>query len=148
MGEKETCNLTLIRGDGSMFSAQIESIRLSCDSRGPILRVALSDTTERRTTEEKLKKEQDFTRLLLNTSAAFFVVIGADGRTITMNQALLDVLEYTGEEVKGADYLATFVPEEDRFILSGIFREIIDKDQATVNENRIISKSGKIYLVE
>ena len=106
------------------------------------------DITERKQVEEALKTEQEFTRLLLDTTPAYFVVIGADGRTITMNKALIDALEYTPEEIRGTDYLATFVPEEDRQRLGGVFREIIFDGKATVNENRIISKSGKVYLVE
>jgi two-component system cell cycle sensor histidine kinase/response regulator CckA len=65
-----------------------------------------------------------------------------------MNQALLDVLEYAKEEVGGTEYLDTFVFEEDRSMLAGVFHQIINEGKATVNENRIISKSGRTYLVE
>ncbi|MEI6840781.1 MAG: PAS domain S-box protein [Methanomicrobiales archaeon] len=106
------------------------------------------DITGRKRAEEALKKEQEFNRLLLDTTPAYFVAIGADGRTITMNKALIDALEYSPEEIPGTDYLTTFVPEEDRQRLLGVFQEIIFDGKAMVNENRIISKSGKVYLVE
>ena len=84
----------------------------------------------------------------LDTSPAYIVAIGFDGKTITMNQALLDALEYNEEEIKGTDYLTTFVPEEDRLRLAGVFQEIVLEGKANVNENRIISRSGRIYTVE
>ncbi len=101
-----------------------------------------------RVSEEQYSKEQKFKQLLLDSSPAFIVAIGFDGKTMMMNQALLDTLEYTKEEITGADYLTTFVPEEDRITLGVVFQKIIQDGNVTVNENRIISSSGKKYLVE
>jgi PAS domain S-box-containing protein len=98
--------------------------------------------------EEHYRKEQKFNQLLLDSSPAFIVAIGFDGKTIMMNQSLLDALGYTKEEIKGADYLTTFVPEEDRAMLNVVFQEIIQDGKVTVNKNRILSRSGKKYLVE
>jgi PAS domain S-box-containing protein len=98
--------------------------------------------------EAALRKEQKFNTLLFDTSPALIVAIGSDGKTLMMNRALLETLEYTAEEVKDTDYLTTFVPEEDRDALAGLFRKIIETGVSTVNENRIISKSGRTHLVE
>ncbi|MCK9390035.1 MAG: PAS domain S-box protein [Syntrophales bacterium] len=98
--------------------------------------------------EEKFRKEKIFSQLLLDTSPAFIVAIGFDGKTLMMNQSLLDALEYTTEEIKGVDYLTTFVPEEDRMKLVEVFQKIVRERKANINENRIISRSGRTYLVE
>ena len=115
----------------------------------------LSDITERKQAEEaltnneaQLRKEQKFSQLLLDASPALIVAIGFDGKTLMMNKALLDTIEYTAEEIKETDYVTTFVPEEDRGMLSDVFRKIIQERITTVNENRIISKSGRTYLIE
>jgi PAS domain S-box-containing protein len=117
--------------------------------------IIYQDITKRKQAEEaltnseaKLRKEQKFSQLLLDNSPALIVAIGLDGKTLMMNKALLDTLEYTTEEIKGADYLTTFVPEEDRGMLAGVFQKIMQKRITTLNENRIISKSGRTYLVE
>ncbi|MDP2853943.1 MAG: diguanylate cyclase [Smithellaceae bacterium] len=98
--------------------------------------------------EAKIRREQKFAQLLLDTSPAFIVAIGFDGKVMMMNQALLKALEYTTEEIRGTDYLTTFVPEEERGMLTGVFREIIREEKKTVNENQIRSKSGRTYLVQ
>lgn len=108
-----------------------------------------------RRTEEALKKSEELYRkasytnqLLLDTSPAFIVAIGLDGQTLMMNQALLDALGYTAEEIRGIDYLTTFVPKEERDGVREAFGKIAGEGKAVVQENRIISKSGRSCLVE
>ncbi|MDQ5985020.1 MAG: hypothetical protein CSYNP_00724 [Syntrophus sp. SKADARSKE-3] len=90
----------------------------------------------------------ELAQLLIDTSPMFVVAIGFDGKTLMMNKALLDTLEYSMEEIKGTDYLTAFVPEEEWEMLTGVFQKIIRKGNATINENRIRSRSGKTYPVE
>jgi len=95
-----------------------------------------------------LKQEKRFTHLILDTSPAFIVAIDLKGKILMMNRALLDFTGYSLDELVGKDYLAYMVPREDREQLSGIFRELVDGRMSTVNENRIMSRSGSIRLVE
>lgn len=98
--------------------------------------------------EERLRKEKEFNQLLLDTSPAFIVAIGFDGKTLMMNRSLLDALEYDLDEVMGTDYLTTFVAEEDRIKVGGLFQKIAREEKPNVTENRIISRSGRTFLVE
>ncbi len=106
------------------------------------------DLSEFRNTEKRYWEEREFNQLLLDTSPAFIVAIGFDGRTLMMNRALLDFLEFEAEEILGKDYLTTFVPPEDRETLENIFKSHADGMETTLNENRIVSRSGKTTLVE
>lgn len=115
----------------------------------------ITDITERKRAEQALKesedrfrREKEFSQLFLETSPAFIAAISFEGKTLMMNRALLDALEYDIEEVVGKDYTDTFVPEEERKMLALNFQKIIREKEIIVVENRIISKSGKIYLVE
>lgn len=103
---------------------------------------------ERRRAEKALEKERDFINTLVQSSPAFFVAIGADLKTIMMNGAMLSALGYTAEEVKGKDYLTTFVPEDDHGILSGIFSRIITERKPAINENHLLTRDGRRLLVE
>ncbi|MDD5413543.1 MAG: PAS domain S-box protein [Smithellaceae bacterium] len=143
-----------IHKGGHIVWIDISSVLIDWEGRPATLNL-ITDITERKQAEEKLResqerllKEQKFTQLLLDTSPAFIVAIDFDGKTLMMNRSLLDALEYTAEQIKGTDYLTNFVPEEDRMKLAKVFQEIIQKGNMTINENRIISRSGRIYLVE
>ncbi|MFA5286069.1 MAG: PAS domain S-box protein, partial [Smithellaceae bacterium] len=143
-----------IHKGGHIVWIEISSVLIDWEGRPATLNL-ITDITERKQAEEKLResqehlfKEQKFTQLLLDTSPAFIVAIDFDGKTLMMNRSLLDALEYTAEQIKGTDYLTNFVPEEDRMKLAKVFQEIIQKGNMTINENHIISRSGRIYLVE
>jgi PAS domain S-box-containing protein len=144
---------SILKG-GHIAWIEISSVLIDWEGRPATLNL-ITDITERKQAEEKLResqerllKEQKFTQLLLDTSPAFIVAIDFDGKTLMMNRSLLDALEYTAEQIKGTDYLTNFVPEEDRMKLAKVFQEIIQKGNMTINENRIISRSGRIYLAQ
>lgn len=106
------------------------------------------DITERKQAEDTLRKERDFNKRLIEVSPAFIVTIDAEGKTLMMNRAMLNALGYREEEVTGTDYLATFVPPEDRDLLSGIFKELTHSTGSTYNENHLLTKDGRRLLVE
>jgi PAS domain S-box-containing protein len=106
------------------------------------------DITERKQTEQELEKEKYFNQTLVQKSPAFFVAIGTDGKTIMMNDSLLQALGYAEEEVIGADYLNTFVAEPDREKLAVIFKNLTKHKKSTINENLVLTKDGRELLVE
>ncbi len=107
----------------------------------------IQDFTERKRTEEALRKEKYFSETLVQSSPTFYVAINSRGKTIMMNKAMLQAIGYTLEEVVGTDYLTTFVPEPERDMLLGIFDDIYSK-KSTFNENSVLTKDGRELLVE
>jgi len=53
-GQKLTCDLRLLKSDGSLFFARLESIRAERDHEEPVIRVAISDITAQKRAEEEL----------------------------------------------------------------------------------------------
>jgi PAS domain S-box-containing protein len=106
------------------------------------------DVTKRKKAEEELQEERDFNQTLIQASPAFFVAIGADGKTIMMNKSFLGALGYTLDEVVGTDYISRFVPECDRLKLSEIFRRLTEDNVSTFDENQVLAKDGRILTVE
>ena len=107
-----------------------------------------SEITDRKRAESELRKVRDFSAQLVQASPTFFVAIGADGKTLMMNRAMLDTLGYAADEVVGKDYLAAFVPESDREALAGIFRTLGERGRIACNENHVLTRDGRELLVE
>jgi len=99
--------------------------------------------------EQRVKHlERDFNNTLIQASPAFFVAVSADGRTKMMNEAILNALGYTQDEIMGTDYVSTFIPEGDRDRVSKIFETLVKLKRTTVSQNRVLTKEGKELLVE
>ncbi len=106
------------------------------------------DISERRQAAEELRLEKEFATSLIDNAPTFFVAIDAQGRTMMMNPLMLEALGYKADKVVGKDYLSNFVPERDRDMLAEIFRKLTADHEHTLNENHILSKDGKEFLVE
>lgn len=98
--------------------------------------------------EQQLSKEREFGQELLRSLPAYFVAIDADGKTIFANETMLRALGYTVEEVKGKDYLRTFVPPEERTAVAEELRILSTSERPRVSINRILSKDGRVFIVE
>jgi len=98
--------------------------------------------------EGALEKERHFSASVLQASPVFFVAISAQGRTLTMNESMLTALGYAEDEVRGTNYLETFVPPSDRELLAAVFDRLVDLKEPTRNENHVLTKDGRRLLVE
>ena len=92
--------------------------------------------------------QNDLSKIIIDTSPAFFVLIDSKGTTRMMNNAMLEALGYTEEEVLGKNYLSTFVPERDRASLEGTFQNELLKGKSTSNQNRVVTKDGRELFVD
>ena len=137
------------RQDGSKFFVR-ESAQAIRDLHGSTLYYdgVVEDITERKRAEEVLQQERDFSRTIIQTSPTFFVAIGSDGKTIMMNDSMLETLGYTLSEVVEMDYLTNFIAVEDREKVSKIFEELVTTNKSTFNENHILTKDGRKIIVE
>ena len=106
------------------------------------------DIHKRKISEAKLRKETRFNEILIQDSPAFFAAVSPEGKTLLMNRSLLRVLGYGADEVVGRDYLSSFVPRDEREIVSGIFHKMCIKKESTVDENHIVGKDGTGRLIE
>jgi len=97
---------------------------------------------------KSLLKEKEFVNTLVQASPLFYVAMDADGKVILMNDSMLKATGYSLDEVTGVDYLLTFVPEEEREMLSKTFEKIVEHHEQTINENHLLTKDGRKFLVE
>jgi PAS domain S-box-containing protein len=107
-----------------------------------------SDITERKLAEEALRRERKLNEEFFKTTPAFASAINSEGKLVMMNDAMCNALGYTFDEIEGADYLTTFVPERDREKLAEVFRVLATTRESTVSDNHILTKDGRELLVE
>ena len=100
LGEKQTCTLTLIRADGSVFPARLESSRITgSDGTNPV-RIAISDITDIWQIEA-LKESECSYRGLFNTIRQAIYILNPDGTFVDVNEGAEVMYGYAKKEFIG-----------------------------------------------
>jgi PAS domain S-box-containing protein len=124
------------------------SLRLDPEGRPTGVRGSARDITSRIKAAKRLKKEHDFITSIIQTSPAFYDAIDPDGRTIFMNQAMLNALGYTLSDVVDKDYVKQIIQAEDRRAFKDAMDTMVSSRKPVVHENRVLAKDGKTLLVQ
>ena len=98
-GEKQTCTLTLKRGDGSMFPARLEGIRITGSDGTITVRVAVSDITDIWQIEALKESEKQFRQLFESASDAVFVIAMDTTRIIDANSMASALYGYDHDQL-------------------------------------------------
>jgi PAS domain S-box-containing protein len=107
--------------------------------------------SERRKSATKLgcvRKERDFQRMLMEASPAYVVAVGTDGRIASMNDAMLNALGYTWDEVRGKDYATTVLPESACARFAETQEQIVKRGRSMRTQNSLLTKDGRELVVE
>jgi PAS domain S-box-containing protein len=105
----------------------------------------LHDVTERKRTEEMLRKQLDFTAAVLETVGSMVLVLDRQGKIVQFNRACEEVSGYTFEEVQGK-YVLDFSAPEQVEEAKGFLR-ISSRDVPNKYENHWVAKDGSRKLI-
>ena len=102
-------------------------------------------TTEiavRRQAEESLREQRDFAESLVETAQTIVLVLDTEGRIVRFNPYMEQISGRRLEEVRGADWFSTFLPERDRSRIRDLFLRAIGGIRTQGNVNLIVTRDG------
>ncbi len=129
-GEKQTCDLTLKRQDGSAFVAGLESIRMGVSGGGFEVHTTVTDISERKRVEAALIESENRYRDLVENSQDLICTHDLEGNLLSVNEAPVRALGYSSEfllQVKMRDFLSS--EQRDKF--ETYLKEIQEKGRAS-----------------
>jgi PAS domain S-box-containing protein len=110
--EKLTCELGLLRGDGTHINVRLDSLRLIKDGQTPALRVVLTDITGRKQLEFELaNRERHFAALIATTPVGVFET-DADGKCVFVNERWQQIAGMSLDAAKGDGWTNAIHPED------------------------------------
>jgi two-component system cell cycle sensor histidine kinase/response regulator CckA len=114
--------------DGSLFDVQV-SAAMVCDDEGhPISLMSSSvDITERKRTQEALRKSEEMVRAIVETSQDWIWAIDLDGRHTYCNPAIETILGYRPDELIGKRSLDFMQSDDRRVVEDGLPKWIAEK---------------------
>jgi diguanylate cyclase (GGDEF)-like protein/PAS domain S-box-containing protein len=143
-GGKQSSELELRREDGSTFFAQLDAVRLLRET--PVLRIVLSDITERKKLDKIMREQEEFFRVIAENTDDFIAVLDLDGRRIYNSPSYA---RFFGEpeSLKGTDSFAEIHPE-DRERVRRLFKETVQSGTSLRADYRFVLKDGSIRHME
>lgn len=107
----------------------------------------ISDITAQKHAEAALAAERDFVTTVLNTTAAFIVVLAPDGTVVRCNRACLESFGYEAGEVEGCAVWSLFVPEEQCRQVQAEFDNLVAEGVPSYHENEWLARDGTRRLI-
>jgi PAS domain S-box-containing protein len=144
----EGSEFTLMRLDGSVFPAIILSSVVYRNDKPVGLRGVVVDITERKRAEEKLRGSDERYKALFDGSLDLVYISDFDGNFIDANDAALDRLGYTREEILSLNF-ASLLSEDQLPLALKILQEVREPGiQMGLMEFRLRHKNGSEVFVE
>jgi PAS domain S-box-containing protein len=102
---------------------------------------------QRKQTEEKLRREQNFTNAVLNTAGPLLMVLDRDGRVARFNKACERLTGYTYEEVSGKSILDFLIDSRESDVIRKIFPLAPERISPPSFEGHWIGRDGQKHLI-
>lgn len=144
--DKLTCELAILRGDGSRLQVHLDSLRLLRDDKLPVVRIVLSDIAERKRVEKATREKEEFFRIIAENIEDFVAVLDLDGRRLYNNPSYARLFGDT-EAMKGTDSFAEIHPD-DREHVKRLFKETVQTGIGLRTEYRFVLANGSIRHME
>ncbi|MDY6912019.1 MAG: PAS domain S-box protein, partial [Chloroflexota bacterium] len=113
----EALELQVISKDGTIITIEINASPIVVDGNTIGLQCIYRDITERKRTEEELRKEKEFSESLIDTAGALILGFSADGVITLFNKQSELTTGWKRGEVLGRNWLDTFVSESHKTLV-------------------------------
>lgn len=134
-----------VKKDGTLISIEARSHQFIYEEKKSRIAV-ITDITERKRAEEKLRQSEEQFRLISENVADMIVVLDLDGKRIYSNPSYEPILGDTNA-LPGTDSFKEIHPE-DRETIKELFKETIALGKGKRAEYRLISKNGGVHFIE
>jgi PAS domain S-box-containing protein len=117
-------------------------------SRG--IAVYWHDITDRKLLEQKLSRERDGIKQLLDIAGVLILVLNPEGIVTLANPSVSETLGYKNQEIVGKNWFDDFLPPGTRKRVKIIFRKVMAGDFITSErvENPVLTKQGKEKIID
>jgi PAS domain S-box-containing protein len=141
-GKGETIeNLTELQGEPRWHITSIHPLN-GHDAQASSAFMISTDITESKLAAQKLARERDFTRMILQTANSLIFCLDKDARILLFNEECERVTGYSSEEVIGKRWPDIFMPERYRHYGLEDFGAWVYQHPADRREEPILTKSG------
>ncbi|MBD3235092.1 MAG: PAS domain S-box protein [Candidatus Eisenbacteria bacterium] len=140
--------LHMRRRDGTLVCLDLQLIAIRYGG-APALHVIGRDVTERLGTERRLRAAEERAQQFLDVASVMFVALDPRGRITLVNHRACEILGRSAQELTGADWFETCLPDRQRADVRRIFARIMrgELDATEYVENQVLCRDGQQRLI-
>ena len=143
---KLSCELTIVSGDKIHHQVRLDSLRLLKHYKSTEIRLVMTDISEYMRSEEELREQEQFYRMITENVEDFIAVLDLKGRRL-YNSPSYSRLFGDSEALKGTDSFAEIHPD-DRERVRRVFGETVKTGIGLRTEYRFSMPDGSIRYME
>lgn len=110
--------------------------------------LTLTELTAEVQAVDRARQERDRAEAIIDTAPSIVMILNADGTIQEANTYLGELTGYSREEIVGADWFDTFIPEEDRERIRALFDHASNNNSTKGNVNAILTRAGERRLIQ
>ena len=137
----------IVTKDGRRLNVIISTNLVKYGGEDAILGI-ITDITDKKKVEEKLRMERDRAQKYLDIAGVMIVVLGDDEKVSLINKRGCEILGYPENEVVGKRWFDNFIPDRYRCNVKAVFKDVLaGKTAVEYFENPVLTKSGEERLI-
>ena len=144
--EKSACELFFRRGDKESFLAHLDCLSYLRESQEPVVRIVLTDITERKQMDKDLREHEEFFRMIAENTEDFIAVLDMEGRRLYNNPSYARIFGATAR-LNGTDSFSE-IHSDDRERVKQIFMETVRSGTGLKADFRFVLSDGSVRYME
>jgi PAS domain S-box-containing protein len=145
--DKHSCEMAIRRGDGSVFPAHLDCMRVEAGNGENTVHVALFDITEQKRAEAELRVSEEKFRSIFEGTRDGIVLVDDTGMIVECNQEFVRQAGMPSEQLKQMR-IWEFRPADKVELAKGIFQNALKTGLAGVADFKYKKPDGKVIQVE
>jgi len=134
-----------IRKDGAIVWLELASTRIDYNGQ-PAVQATFMDITERKKTEEALKRSEQKYREFADSLPEIAFELDEKGNVTFFNRRASEILGYSHEEIRSMNILQFLIPE-DRVRAKENIQKVLEGEPLHGNEYRLLRRDGDTFPV-
>lgn len=140
------CEVRMMKSDGASFWAQIGASAGHDNAQRPVLRLVVSDISERKHAEETIQEQRAFAQMIAENIGDFIAILDRDGRRL-YNSPSYQQFFGGGCDLQGTDSFADVHPDDQERI-KRLFRETVLTGIGVQTDYRLLIADGSVHDME